>query len=374
MKKFSFLLSLTILVAMLLSACSGATTGTETPGFPEPGAMTETPDDLSTEPAATDDMSLTPSVEPTVGIGDVTPTVAMSPTESITATGVLPPTGAVNIARLTNQLDLDVWTQEGDQIGEVEDIVLDLDQACTTYVIVGIGGFLDLGEKMIAVPWDRLELQGSTGSTKIEDQNAFVLTFDKEALENAPEIDLDNDLPEVGADAVGWDTEISTYWDSVTMTGTTQTKPTDVAATPVMTKTEAPMVTSSPGITETQGMTEGLKLQGVILATDALGYGFRVRGDEDLAVSVDDVIVDPKTCEIKYVVLNADLDDVGERLIPVPLGSLSWDPVDQVYILDTDRVALVDAPYFADGIYPDVMDPDWDADYSPYWDTIILTP
>jgi sporulation protein YlmC with PRC-barrel domain len=99
-------------------------------------------------------------------------------------------TGDVNPARLSNQLDFSVWSQDGEQIGEVEDMVLDLDNTRVAYVVVGTGGFLDLGEREIFVSWDFLQLQTGTGDTTGGQQNAFILQGDLEVFRNAPDFDL----------------------------------------------------------------------------------------------------------------------------------------------------------------------------------------
>jgi sporulation protein YlmC with PRC-barrel domain len=73
---------------------------------------------------------------------------------------VLPPTGFVDPGRASNLLEFDVWNQDNEQIGSVSDIVLDVDQTQIGYVVVDIGGFLGIGGKLVAVPYDRVEVRG----------------------------------------------------------------------------------------------------------------------------------------------------------------------------------------------------------------------
>src|SRR5688572_11199112 len=130
MRKLSILLSMSVLLALVLSACGGGATSTNVVESPPP-VTADTTDDLS-------------------GTATEAPTDAGAATE---APGV-PVTGDVNPARLSNQLDFTVWSQDGEQIGEVDDMVLDLENTQVAYVVVGTGGFLDLGEREILVPWD----------------------------------------------------------------------------------------------------------------------------------------------------------------------------------------------------------------------------
>jgi sporulation protein YlmC with PRC-barrel domain len=47
---------------------------------------------------------------------------------------------------------------EGEDIGEIEDFVID-DNGGAVFAIAGIGGFLGIGEKDIAVPFEDLEIR-----------------------------------------------------------------------------------------------------------------------------------------------------------------------------------------------------------------------
>jgi hypothetical protein len=53
--------------------------------------------------------------------------------------------------------------------------------ACT---VLSFGGFMNMGNKLFAVPWKALTLD--------EDHKQFILNMDKAQLENAPGFDKDN--------------------------------------------------------------------------------------------------------------------------------------------------------------------------------------
>jgi sporulation protein YlmC with PRC-barrel domain len=74
----------------------------------------------------------------------------------------------------------DVYDNQNNEIGEVEDVLLDKDGRVSA-VIIGVGGFLDVGEKNVAVSFNALKL------TKEEDGDKYlVMNTTKEALESAP--------------------------------------------------------------------------------------------------------------------------------------------------------------------------------------------
>lgn len=75
----------------------------------------------------------------------------------------------------------EVRNQNGDRIGNVEHVVVDIKQGQVAYAIVGVGGFLGVGEKSVAVPWNRLKAGDRPES--------FVLNADRDTLRNAPSVD-----------------------------------------------------------------------------------------------------------------------------------------------------------------------------------------
>jgi len=77
-----------------------------------------------------------------------------------------------------------VRNREGDKLGHLEEIVIDLDGGRVAYAVVASGGFLGLGDKYFAVPWDLL-----TVDTENEE---MILDVAKDVLEKAPGFDKDN--------------------------------------------------------------------------------------------------------------------------------------------------------------------------------------
>src|SRR5580704_14418109 len=67
---------------------------------------------------------------------------------------------------------------EGDtSIGQIEDVLVDLDRATVMAVILSVGGFLGIGDKLVAVPVDQVKL----GS-----EARFTTALTKQQLTNAP--------------------------------------------------------------------------------------------------------------------------------------------------------------------------------------------
>ena len=76
-------------------------------------------------------------------------------------------------------LGKDVYNDAGDKVGEINDLIVTPDKALS-YAIVGVGGFLGIGEHEIAVP---------VGKFKLEKGKIVLRGATKEALKGAPKFE-----------------------------------------------------------------------------------------------------------------------------------------------------------------------------------------
>lgn len=81
---------------------------------------------------------------------------------------------------------------ESDNIGDINDLILSEDGSIT-HAVVGVGGFLGIGEKDVAVPFDELKLVEQDGDIR------FVYASTREDLEAAPALDRTAFDPEARA-------------------------------------------------------------------------------------------------------------------------------------------------------------------------------
>lgn len=95
----------------------------------------------------------------------------------------------------------EVLSPAGENLGKVEELMLDLNSGHVAYAVLSFGGFLGLGDKLFAIPWEALRL-----STK---EHAFYLDINRNTLENAPGFDKDN-WP--GTHDTDWLTEVYDYF------------------------------------------------------------------------------------------------------------------------------------------------------------------
>lgn len=96
-----------------------------------------------------------------------------------------------------------VRNSAGEDLGKVEEIMLDVPTGRVAYAVLSFGGFLGMGNKLFALPWDALTLN--------ERDHEFILNVDKQTLENAPGFDKDN-WPDMADPS--WGSQIHNYYGS----------------------------------------------------------------------------------------------------------------------------------------------------------------
>ena len=77
-----------------------------------------------------------------------------------------------------------VFNNSEEKLGEVKDLMVNLQDGRIEYVVIEFGGFLGMGEKYFAVPFKALTLDTN--------RHAFILNQKREVLENAPGFDKDH--------------------------------------------------------------------------------------------------------------------------------------------------------------------------------------
>ncbi|AFV24786.1 antigen [Methanolobus psychrophilus R15] len=77
-----------------------------------------------------------------------------------------------------------VVNEKGEDLGNIKDIMINLQDGSVSYAVLSFGGFLGLGDKYFGVPWKAIH--------KDPGSHNFILNVEKERLENAPGFDKDH--------------------------------------------------------------------------------------------------------------------------------------------------------------------------------------
>ena len=94
-----------------------------------------------------------------------------------------------------------VRNPEGEDLGRIEELMIDLGSGRIVYAVLSFGGILGIGDKLFAIPWNALRLD--------PDDNEIVLEVKRETLESAPGFDKE-DWPAMADRA--WGTEIHNHY------------------------------------------------------------------------------------------------------------------------------------------------------------------
>lgn len=341
-----FLFPLLLAFALVLAACPGAT---PVPVAPPPAAT------VAQAATSSESITSTESITPTEGItatDDTTATGGTTAAGMATAAGVV---GAENaLVSASTLLNYNFENIDGEVSGELDDLLLDMSTGRVLFTIVKYGGVLNIGTTQLPMPLSAFQIGA---------QGELVLNFDEQELENFP--DVGGDWPNLTTGT--WDDEVNNYWRGINI---------------------------DPGFdfAETSGT--------VVRASDMVNFGI---ADIGLGTStVQDMIIDLATAQIRYIALGNDTlglgagvggagtgvvtDTVGAgtdvtntagtgmglgELILLPLSVFDMGAFGQQLILspDLDLETLRNAPRMASDVLttPGQLDPTFDTDLESYW-------
>jgi len=104
--------------------------------------------------------------------------------------------------RASNIIGTDVVNSNGDDLGDIKEVVIDPNTGKVAYAVVSFGGFMSMGEKLFAIPFSALVYD--------EAENEYVLDVSKERLESAPGFDADN-WPSMSDEK--WNRDVYKYYE-----------------------------------------------------------------------------------------------------------------------------------------------------------------
>jgi sporulation protein YlmC with PRC-barrel domain len=96
-----------------------------------------------------------------------------------------------------------VRNSAGEDLGKIEEIMIDAATGTVAYAVLSFGGFLGLGDKLFAAPWRSLTL-----NTR---DHEFILNIDRKRLESAPGFDR-NHWPDMSDPT--WGSHIDEFYGS----------------------------------------------------------------------------------------------------------------------------------------------------------------
>jgi sporulation protein YlmC with PRC-barrel domain len=78
----------------------------------------------------------------------------------------------------------DVYNTADESLGTIKEFMIEMATGKINYAVLSFGGFLGMGDRLFAVPWQALKLD--------TENKRFILNASKEQLKNAPGFDKDH--------------------------------------------------------------------------------------------------------------------------------------------------------------------------------------
>jgi sporulation protein YlmC with PRC-barrel domain len=208
--------------------------------------------------------------------------------------------------RASKMIGKNVENAQGENLGEIKDLIVDLGGQRINYAILSFGGALGLGDKLFAYPMSAFKPSA--------DEDKLVLNVDKEKLKNAPGFDK-NKWPDWSDNSYRRD--VDRYFR------------TDAAkATPRNAK--------------------------MIRASELIGKSVDDRSGKD-AGEIEELVVNMNTGRISFVVLDFDKAwSADDKLLPLPLTAFSFPrEKNKDIVLNVNRNRLDMARGFDESSWPD---------------------
>jgi uncharacterized protein YrrD len=96
----------------------------------------------------------------------------------------------------------DVFSQNGEHLGEIDDVMIEKRSGEVVYAIMSFGGFLGIGEKYHPLPWPVLNYD--------KGKDGYVVNLTKEQLKRAPYYARD----ELSDNDLAWRQKVFDYYET----------------------------------------------------------------------------------------------------------------------------------------------------------------
>jgi len=248
------------------------------------------------------------------------------------------------VLRAQDIVGMNVRNAQGEKLGDVKDLMVDFEHpARIRYAALDYGGFLGIGDKLFAVPWQSMKLRHDAD----DNQRLFLeLDADKDSLKNAPGFDKDH-----------WPNFADNHWaDEVHKHYRVHTENANVDVD----------VKKAPANRDKNVATGLLRRVSKI-------QGIEVKNEENQKIGkVEDLVMNANNGSVRYVALSfGGFLGIGDKLFAVPWDAvrLEYDAKDKkdCLVFDVTKESLSNAPGFDKDHWPNFADPKWSAEVEKHY-------
>jgi hypothetical protein len=221
--------------------------------------------------------------------------------------------------------------QDNEDIGTIDELVIDNDGKIVA-VVVGVGGFLGMGDRDVAISWDAIEVEtDSDGDTR------FYVNQSRDQLRNAPEYTRDSDARRTTTGRTTGTTQQRTAQERQQQTAAATTTPTQQQRTDQQ-RTDQQLTEqqrtekqrTEAQRTQQQRATTGMTQRTHLAAKPATAFhgdkllsaDLRSRPDNTRIGAIDDLIIDEDGQIVAVIVGVGGFLGMGQRDV-----AISWDSI-----------------------------------------------
>lgn len=238
----------------------------------------------------------------------------------------------------------DVKNSKGENLGKVEELVIDPNTGAISYAVVSFGGFLGMGDKLFAVPFALLKAPEVPEGDRMAN---FTFDVEKSRLEKAPGFDKNN-WPDVATPT--WSQEIDRYYGTTTRAG-------------------EPVPPPAKG--EPDRAVAANKEFRLVKASDLLGKNVENPQNDNLG-EVKELVLDPRRSRVTYFVMKSGgFLGMGDKLFAIPWEAIKFDRQEKKdrLVLNATKERFSKAPEYKDKEWSRMSDPAWVEEVYTYYDT-----
>jgi len=284
---------------------------------------------------------------------DTTNSTADRPEYSLGHTSGARRLGRLNeAAKASDLIGMTVKNNEGEKLGKVDDLVVDVESGRIVLVILSSGGFLGLGDTLTALPPGALHCDVAQKTVRLDST--------KEKLQQCPKIELSKlgeccDSNHLAAvyQHYGEDRELN-YIQVGNLPPDGQH---DTSTAPLTVSTGEADSAQRHGSSTAQCLIPSARLAQLQRASKLMGTSVNNLQDEKLG-KVENLLVDlPAGRVVAIVVSSGGFLGMGDELSAVPPTALRFTPDHATLQLDTTKDLLSSAPHFKNNHWPDFAQP-----------------
>ena len=248
-----------------------------------------------------------------------------------------------------------VKNQKGEDLGKVEELVIEPSTGSIDYAVISFGGFLGMGDKLFAVPFSLLK------APEVPEGNRwanFTFDVDKSRMEKAPGFDKKN-WPDIAAST--WSQDIDRYYN------TTRARPARAEGDDLN--------PPSDGRTDPDRAIGANKSFRLCKASDLIGKDVHNAQKDNLG-DIKELVLDPRRSRVNYFVMKSGgFLGMGDKLFAIPWDAVTIDRQEKKdeLILNVSKDRFEKAPEFKDKDWNRMSDPVWIEEVytyygsRPYW-------